>query len=235
MLLDAHIHIKDSSSFFPADAIFFVNSTIPDEWEMVVRYSQTNKNVIPFLGIHPWNLEKAQTGWEVLLKELLVKNPDTGIGEIGLDKLKKTPVDLQIAFFKKQFEIALSLNRPVSIHCVKSFEILFEIFEEYKLKTLNGILHRFEGSKKEMYTLLKYGLYISFFYSLHFREKVKEAFIECPIDRVFLESDAGNGPELLKLKEHYVRASILKNIEFETFQKKIVENGQIFKNSSFNR
>ena len=76
-----------------------------------------------FFGVHPWEtldrtLDPAAAVAE--LREKLVANPQAGVGEIGLDRLKEREISpLMRAVFEAQLRLALELRRPVVLHGAK--------------------------------------------------------------------------------------------------------------------
>ena len=106
--------------------------------------------VVPCFGVHPWFLHeltdrdwedvvvesaenddddvcKSVPRWVAELEDMCVKNPNSIVGEIGLDGFHYDPVtndlvstvDKQVLAFEHQFDLAVKIQRPVSIHCVK--------------------------------------------------------------------------------------------------------------------
>eukprot|EP01066_Platyproteum_vivax_P016331 Platyproteum_vivax@DN7087_c0_g1_i2.p1 len=78
------------------------------------------QTVLPQFGLHPWWLDEMPAEWKPQLIELLREHPQAGVGEIGLDKSKSNKIQfsLQKEVFTEQLEIANSLQRTASIHCV---------------------------------------------------------------------------------------------------------------------
>lgn len=149
--------------------------------------------VIPQFGIHPWFVDNVIGGWEERLLQYLIRFPYAGVGECGLDKCDKHKgdIDKQINVFKKQLQIAERLNRPVSIHCVRSWMELFESLGNFNGK-IKGVIHSFSGSAESMELLVKAGLYISYspFILKNPSRKTIEAIKRTPIDNLLIETDS---------------------------------------------
>ncbi|CAN0533077.1 unnamed protein product [Ectocarpus sp. 12 AP-2014] len=78
------------------------------------------------LGLHPWYAHARSEEWLRDLTALLEQHPHALVGEIGLDKVARTPDtrrvewDDQLGVFQTQMELAARMSRPVSVHCVKA-------------------------------------------------------------------------------------------------------------------
>eukprot|EP00903_Cladosiphon_okamuranus_P021639 g19894.t2 len=88
------------------------------------------------LGLHPWNAHAKSEGWLQNLKALLEEYPQALVGEIGLDKVARTPDtrrvewDHQLKVFRVQMALAARLSRPVSMHCVKAYGKIVDFLRE---------------------------------------------------------------------------------------------------------
>ena len=79
-----------------------------------------------FFGIHPWEtleeckVESVKCKVEGELRSKLLANPNAGVGEIGLDRLKERDIPpLMREVFEAQLSLALELRRPVVLHGAK--------------------------------------------------------------------------------------------------------------------
>jgi TatD DNase family protein len=80
--------------------------------------------------------------WIIELEQMLRRNPHAIVGEIGIDgfhfdpttKELVSPLDKQAIALCWQLELAVKLERPVSIHAVKSFGVLFDCLTRVKKK-----------------------------------------------------------------------------------------------------
>lgn len=173
------------------------------------------------IGLHPWH-----TGGFVLNKELLLascRNEKVlAIGEIGLDQLKGDTKEAQIQAFTAQALIAEQLKIPVIIHCVKSFEEIIRIKNSIK-PTVPWIIHGFRGGSELSRQLVALGFHLSFGGALlNSWEKLWNALISTPLDRLFLETDDGEqsiehvysmAAEVMKMYEEELRLFIYENFK----------------------
>jgi TatD DNase family protein len=141
------------------------------------------------------------------------------IGEIGLDKNTETNINQQIESFKNQLNIALKLNKPVIIHCVKAFNELINIKKEFKeIKT--WIIH---GFRKTTLTqqLIQEGFYLSIGTAILYDTKLQESLKTIPSNRLFLETD---NDKRHTIKEVYEKVALIKGISLVDLELLILKN-----------
>ena len=132
-------------------------------------------------GIHPAEVTETMS----------VKEPPIdilAIGECGLDRLAGTPYDLQLRAFRLQIEYSEQKGMPLIIHCVKAFDDLLRLRHEYNPQQ-PWIFHGFRGKPQQMRALIERGFFISF--GFRFNE---ESLIQCPPERLLIETDADVRP-----------------------------------------
>jgi TatD DNase family protein len=152
--------------------------------------------VFPAFGIHPWHAHTAAPGWQERLAALLTKKPHATIGECGLDQWVSSPgIQIQRLVFREQLRLGREMNRAVTIHCLKAWGPLFEVFAE-EAPPPRFLVHSFGGSIEIARRLVPLGAFFSF--SGHFLHEKKSAvpdvFRKLPHDRILLETDA---PDML--------------------------------------
>jgi TatD DNase family protein len=132
-LTDAHCHLQDLQFSEDRTSVlerartfgirrFVVNGTCPEDWEEVAKLAQVHAEILPHFGVHPWKVEELSENWEERLKSYLLRFPNAGVGEIGLDRqLTQAPFGLQETVFQTQLTIAAELNRPCTLHVIKAW------------------------------------------------------------------------------------------------------------------
>jgi TatD DNase family protein len=210
--IDAHNHLQDHRLGDAAPVVAamklagvsrcVVNATQEADWHDVQNLMDSHPDFItPAFGIHPWHAHTASPGWQDRLAALLEKYPDASIGECGLDQWIPTPsLEIQRAVFTDQLNLAREMGRPVTVHCLKAWGPLFEVFKETPPPS-HFLMHSFGGSIEIARRLIPLGAYFSFSgYFLHPRKSaVQEVFRQLPSDRILLETDA---PDMLPPQEN---------------------------------
>lgn len=118
--------------------------------EMVIRNTyhfrikQPLENQFLSAGIHPWGAVKSRFSSTLEEIERAAKQEKVlAIGEIGLDYLYPNQ-EVQKEIFVAQLQIAIKLQLPVIVHCVKALDDLFTILKTHPHPT---ILHNFYASE----------------------------------------------------------------------------------------
>ncbi|HBE87801.1 MAG TPA: TatD family deoxyribonuclease, partial [Elusimicrobia bacterium] len=191
-LFDAHNHFQEFPD--PAGAAAGLRpalccSTGPADWESVRGLSEAAPGVVPFFGLHPWLIAEAGADWLAPLGQLL-KDTRSGVGECGLDALKGPSLEEQSGVFKRQLELAVLLDRPVSVHCVRAWGPLLEALRSSR--PLRFLVHSYSGSADMTRELAALGGYFSFGPAIldERRGKARAALAEVPRERLLFESEA---------------------------------------------
>lgn len=173
------------------------------------------------VGLHPWHLQ-ASTAVAAFhnLKTAVQQTNIIAIGECGLDKACETDFELQKHYFRLQLELAKETNKPVIIHCVRTFEETIQHlqFTDFKAPI---IFHGFNKNQQLADRILSCGYYLSFGKHLA-DEKIKALFRQCPINRIFLETDNSQLP----ISTIYQLAAEAKGISIDLLYREIMNNVQ---------
>jgi TatD DNase family protein len=208
---DSHNHLQDSrlgkigpviAAMKQADVRHcLVNATCENDWQAVRNLASVGPDLIsPAFGIHPWQAHTVAVGWQERLQILLEKLPQASIGECGLDQwVSSPPLEVQKPIFMEQLRLARECDRPITIHCLKAWNALFDTFSESP-PPRRFLMHSFGGSLEIARRLIPRGAYFSFSgYFLHPRKSaVLDVFRQLPRDRILLETDA---PEMTPPRE----------------------------------
>ena len=90
------------------------------------------------------------------------KNKIIAIGEMGLDydRLQFCTKDTQKKYFEKQLLLCSRLKLPMFLHCRNAAEDFIRILREHKDVITGGVVHSFDGSTEDAYSMLQLGLFI---------------------------------------------------------------------------
>lgn len=144
------------------------------------------------VGWHPEDIVGKFT--EEAFEEMcaLAKHPKClAIGEIGLDYYwDKEHKEEQKALFRRQIELAISLDKPVIVHDREAHGDSLEIVREYP--DLRGVFHCYSGSAEMAKELLKRGWYLGFDGPITYKNarQSHEVIEICPLDRMLIETDS---------------------------------------------
>ena len=166
--------------------------THPGDWPQVLRLADRDDRVEPALGLHPWFLAAAEPGWEEILRDLLKQNPRASIGEIGLDRTRKSPpLDDQEVALRSQLALAVEFGRPITLHCVRAWGRLLGTLDDAVDPEWPVMLHSFAAPEEMIPQFLEREGVIFSFRTLPGIATLQKI----PIERVVYESDAFSGAE----------------------------------------
>ena len=168
-------------------------------------------------GIHPWEVRESNVSQQLsFLQQQLQRKQFVAVGEAGLDKLAKAPMELQLAVFKEQVKLSEKLGLPLIIHCVKAMEELLGVKKESRPQQ-SWIWHGFRGKPEQAVQLLKKGFYLSF--GEYYPDETMQI---VPDERLFLETD----DSLLDIEDILCQAARVRGVEVEALCEVIRRNIQ---------
>ena len=158
-------------------------------------------------GLHPWHSLHQHLNKD-LFEQLASRSHFVGIGEIGLDISKGANMERQIQLFLDQAQLAEAHQKPVVIHCLKSWDELITLRGIAQPK-VPWILHGFRGKPKLAEQMLKHGFYLSFGASLLLANSPsRDSYRMTPINQMFLETDES----VESIREIYQTAAIIRKL-----------------------
>ena len=201
-MIDAHCHlhlllkrttlpvVEERARSVGVDRIVSCSCSVTD-WDTQLT---SDPFVLHQFGVHPWwAAESRPTDWLDRLRELLHAHPSAGVGEIGLDKNKKStvPFPTQVDTFVAQLRIAKQLDRPCSVHCVNEYGPLMDILKAEKVTT-PVVIHSFSGSGDSVGQLLRVAP--DTYFSASGQCPRAEVIPFIPRDRILIETDSPDQP-----------------------------------------
>ncbi len=198
-LYDAHNHLQDErlAGIEPGVKACVVNGTRESDWPAVEALARKYSWVIPAFGLHPWFAKERSSNWFDALRRFLDANPNSTIGEIGLDRwMENYDITDQEKVFVAQLELAAQRNVACSIHCLKAWGHLESVLKTTQRPERGFLLHSYGGPAGMVSVFVKFGAYfsISGYFAHEGKEKKREVFKSVPIDRILIETDA---PDML--------------------------------------
>lgn len=177
--IDFHNHSDRFASNTVSVRSFFVE-------EFLTRKGISNPCTV---GIHPWQSTNENVSSMLPELEQIAYLPNViAIGEIGLDRLRGADLKTQTELFKNQVSIAEMVQKPVVIHCVRSFSETQELRKQLN-PTTPWVIHNFMGNLQIAQSLVKQGFYLSFCIAFATNPKIAEALKTTPMSRIFFETD----------------------------------------------
>lgn len=192
-MLDAHCHLDDprleaAEALRRAAEAGVTGAVIagygPERWPVQARLVREHRNLWACYGVHPWRLGDAEDlvgqleGW---------LDQGVGVGEIGLDRACKVPMEAQRRAFRRQLALARERNLPVVLHVVRAHGEVLATLREEGLPAAGGMVHGFTGPREVAREYLGLGLHLSF------GRRLPEAALEIPGDRLLVETDCPDG------------------------------------------
>lgn len=260
--VDAHLHLQDPRFSGKTGEIiaraknvgvglFFCNAIKEDDWPEITTLAATYREIVPFLGIHPWFSDTVTSGWQQRLVATAENITQTiGLGETGLDRSCGIDFNIQQRLFSDHLELAADRNWPLSVHCVRAWGALVEMLSTFSVRQPlpRVLIHSFNGSTEIMRRLTELGCYISYSEALahHQQTKLHKTFIQTPTGHLLLETDApyaknpdrNKGPdkdtvnEPADMAELYCYAARLLQAETNKFVSQLWNNATIFTNQN---
>jgi TatD DNase family protein len=165
-------------------------TTTPKAWPRNREVTETTHYVRAALGLHPQLVgERADeiSLWDQYFSEARY------IGEVGVDAGPRyyRSLDLQKEVFQHVLQrCAITRNKILSVHSVRSTKIVLDLIEQYLPPTSSTVvLHWFTGSMSETRRAIELGCYFSVNVQMMLNEKGRRLTASLPADRVLTETD----------------------------------------------
>ena len=220
MFADAHVHLTDArfcgdqlslheceqvirQSLQHNISLFLEAGVSPEGWQkQILLFKKFPDHIRYALGLHPYfiamnNQEICENGLNELSHLITQAH---ALGETGLDfrdqYVQNNADDRQIEFFENQFQLALSINKPLVLHIVRAHEEALKVIQLWgptkATQKCLGMVHAFNGSYETARMYLDYGFMISVGGALTYskNQKLIEAVKKIPIEMLLIESDS---------------------------------------------
>jgi TatD DNase family protein len=190
--------------------------------------SQLNENVIPAVGIHPWNVENINENTFKIIEDIIKENKIKILGEIGLDKkFKPETFEKQKEIFEKFLNLAKEYDLNLNLHTPNASNEVFDLLIKYDIK--KAYFHWYSGDEKLLEEIIDKGYFIGINVATIINEKYKRYIEIANIKNIITESD---GPYNYKgiilhpdlLKDLYRLISNIRKIDLEELSNIIQTN-----------
>lgn len=214
-LIDSHCHFDFSQ--FDADRArvwqacldnqvrgLIIPGVAPEQWSRGREVCSAFRGMYYSAGLHPWWIDNYFTAFNSVsdgLTELekrlgmeLANSDCITVGECGLDKLIKTPLDRQKVILQSHLSVAREFNKPLMLHCRQYHSPLIQILK--KTERMRGVVHGFSGSAEIAAEYWKLGFHIGVGGTITYprANKTREAIKQLPLEALVLETDAPDMP-----------------------------------------
>ena len=204
MFIDTHAHL-----FYPnyqddlekvlqnakdekVDYILIPATDLPTSLK-VIELIDNHEMLYGAVGIHPHDTKDWDDVMLTQLTEFTKHKKVVAIGEIGLDYFYDfSPKEKQIEAFRKQLELATTLDLPVIIHNREADEDVLSIVSEFSKRGLRGQFHCFSGTLKDAQQITGMNFFLSFTGNITFKKTDELRAIASKIDlkHLLLETDS---------------------------------------------
>ncbi|MFP3167268.1 MAG: TatD family hydrolase [Candidatus Nanopusillus sp.] len=190
--------------------------------------SQLNENVIPAIGIHPWNIEKINENTFKIIEDIIKDNKIKILGEIGLDKkFKPETFEKQKEIFEKFLNLAKEYDLNINLHTPNASEDTYDLLIKYDIK--KAYFHWYSGDEKLLEEIIDKGYFIGINVATIVNEKYRKYIEITNLKNIITESD---GPYNYKgiilhpdmLKNLYKLISDIRKIDLEELSNIIQNN-----------
>ena len=151
MLVDFHSHLDSCDSIVCTDS---PNAEHPRE------------ALLRCIGLLP---DKWYQDLEDKLLQTLKTNETLHLGEVGLDRRFEhiMPIEMQTNALERQIRFAASLNRCISLHCVRETGRMTALLSRLEYRPFSILWHGFTGSPETANELYRIGVAVSIGPSFH--------------------------------------------------------------------
>ena len=208
ILSDSHCHLQDprlrghlTGALRECRALgitrWMVNATRESDWPAVTALAASEPGVYASYGLHPWWQKERSEDWASRLEAVLREHPEAAIGETGLDRwMENSDGKDQQGVLETHLELSRSLERPISLHCLKAWPELAACVKRNPPSKRGFLLHSYGGPEAMIAEWVKTGAYFSLSPGFLHPRKAKQlaAFKNVPLHRLLIETDAPDMP-----------------------------------------
>jgi TatD DNase family protein len=205
-----------------------------------VELAEKNDFLWAAVGMHP--TDNLQEAFDTEAFTELAQNPKVvAIGECGLDYFRSggTPAEksAQKTRFEAQIELALTVKKPLIIHCRNAHDDMIAILQDYMRHhpQLKVTIHFFTGTGELAQKYVDLGCYLSFPGPITYTDMYDQSILDTPMDRILSETDSpfaapvpfrGKRNEPTYVSNVVAKIALIKETDLETMAGQIALNSQ---------
>ncbi|MCS7132506.1 MAG: TatD family hydrolase [Nitrososphaeria archaeon] len=190
MLVDAHCHVyefaEEELRRYASYRIICVSEDLESSLKSL-ELGERFSNIIPFVGLHPWNVPETPQSKIKEMVELIERREVAGLGEIGLDRRMCGEYEKQKEVFEKFCELASEYDLPVNIHALDAWEEAVEILNKYDVE--RSVFHWYNGPIELLDELLNSGYMITINPAVKIQRRHRLVLEEVRLEMIMTESD----------------------------------------------
>ncbi len=204
MLIDTHAHLfypnfRDDIDKVLDNAIqngvgiIIVPATDLKTCEETINLCDKYDMIYGAVGLHPQDTKDVNISFVNEIENFSKHKKIVAIGEIGLDYYNYySPKEKQIAAFRLQIELAISVRKPIIVHNREADSDMMDVISSYRNSSLRAQFHCFNGSSEDAKKYLEMGHFISFTGNITFKkaDSLREILSQVDLNRLFLETDS---------------------------------------------
>ena len=189
LYVDAHCHLHEYSTSQIAGFSGIIIVAVSDDYESSLKtleISEKLSNVIPCVGIHPWNIDEKSIN--TIGKVLSLASEAKCIGEVGLDRrFKPETYHIQLEVFRKIVNIAREYGLPLNIHAAGAWREVFSMV--YRSDIDRVLFHWYNGPIDLLREIMDVDYLISINPSIKIQRKHMKILEEVEVKNLLTESD----------------------------------------------
>ena len=225
---DSHLH--PAGTAYPGSesaALLSVCAAQFSDWDAISE--MRDPRIARSYGVHPWYSESWGDGSVDRLREMLERDPEANIGEIGMDEAKGPSMVDQARCFEEQFMLASELGKTVSIHSVRAENYVLAAVKRNHKGCRAVVLHSFSAPSNYVKSFSKYDCYFSISPRILSKQApVAKAVLELiPKDRLLLETDSpDHGQDFVSADDFISKVAELLSMDVGELARITLENAE---------
>ena len=191
VLVDSHVHLHEIREYSRycnrAGMVLLAVSDDLKSSELTLSRFRGCRNVVPAVGIHPWEVGGSSEGELRRVLELAEGAPF--IGEVGLDRrFVSGTYGKQLRFFREFVDYASSKGKGMSIHAAGAWREVLEVLKSSGVRA--AVIHWYTGPRELIEDIESMGYFIGVNAAIKVQRKMVEVVKHAPLEVMLTESDA---------------------------------------------